>query len=133
MRNATSVERLSHFMFSVAGGHGLPGWGVECNTRIVVTAGMEIEMPLFNETSHIYDAREMSFLRSCFSHAAIILEESGKKYSSMDLSSSVLLLYERGLRDFAYITELASYLAHQRYRDRHNAAAALFPDENSPS
>lgn len=75
-------------------------------------------MPLFNEASRIYKPDEVNFLRSCFSHAAIILEESDRAYRPAELSAAIILLYESGLRDLHYIAELASRLAHKRQDDR---------------
>ena len=71
-------------------------------------------MPLFNEASHIYRPDEVDFMRRCFSHAAIILEESDHSYAETELSASIVLLYQGGLRDLHYIAELASRLAHRR-------------------
>lgn len=44
-------------------------------------------MPFFNEASRIYNPIEVNFMRSCFSHAAIMLEESDQDYSATDLAS----------------------------------------------
>ncbi|KAB2703090.1 hypothetical protein D7I41_12735 [Ochrobactrum sp. MH181795] len=77
-------------------------------------------MPLFNEASRIYNPLEVNFMRSCFSNAAIMLEESDRDYSPSELASSIIMLYESGLRDQLYICELAARLAHQRYQTRHD-------------
>lgn len=76
-------------------------------------------MPFFNEASRIYDPIEVNFMRSCFSNAAIILEESDHDYSAADLASCIILLYQSGLRDHAYLSELSARLAHQRFERRH--------------
>ncbi|HHV68481.1 hypothetical protein F9K88_13825 [Brucella intermedia] len=95
-------------------------------------------MPLFNEASRIYKPEEVTFMRSCFSHAAIILEESDREYAATDLSTAIIMLYQNGLRDLNYIAELASRLAHKRYQDRHaeTPAAAnlnIVPDSEASS
>ncbi|NNU63187.1 hypothetical protein D8666_21040 [Ochrobactrum soli] len=76
-------------------------------------------MPFFNEASRVYNTIEVTFLRSCYTNAAIILEESDQNYSAHELASCIILLYERGLRDQSYISELAANLAHLRYSRRH--------------
>ncbi|MBA8853511.1 hypothetical protein FHW20_004493 [Ochrobactrum intermedium] len=76
-------------------------------------------MPLFNEASRIYHPLEINFMRSCFSHAAIMLEESDQGYSAADLTSYIIMLYQSGLRDQSYICEIAARLAHQRFKRRH--------------
>ncbi|KAB2682925.1 MULTISPECIES: hypothetical protein [Brucella/Ochrobactrum group] len=95
-------------------------------------------MPLFNEASRIYKPEEVTFMRSCFSHAAIILEESDREYAAADLSTAIIMLYQNGLRDLNYIAELASRLAHKRYRDRHAEAPTaanlnILPDSEPSS
>ena len=77
-------------------------------------------MPLFNEANRIYDPLEVNFMRSCFSNAAIMLEESDHNYSASDLASCIIMLYESGLRDHGYLCELSARLAHQRYQRRHD-------------
>ncbi|KAB2788561.1 hypothetical protein F9K97_05635 [Brucella anthropi] len=77
-------------------------------------------MPFFNEASRIYNPIEVNFMRSCFSNAAIILEESDNNYSASDLASCVIMLYHSGIRDHAYLSELSARLAHQRYQKRHS-------------
>lgn len=77
-------------------------------------------MPLFNEASRIYSPSEVAFMRSCFGHAAIMLEESDQGYSRSELASCIILLYESGLRDHGYLCELSARLAHQRYQRRHD-------------
>jgi len=77
-------------------------------------------LPYFNEASRIYTSAEVNFLRSCFSNAAIILEESDRNYSAQELATGVLMLYEHGLRDRSYLSELAARLAHQKYNVRHS-------------
>ncbi|HBQ31569.1 MAG TPA: hypothetical protein DD739_02425 [Ochrobactrum anthropi] len=77
-------------------------------------------MPLFNEASRIYNPLEVNFMRSCFGNAAIMLEESDRNYSPSELASTIIMLYESGLRDQSYICELASRLAHQKYSRRHH-------------
>lgn len=102
-------------------------------------------MPLFNEASRIYNPLEVNFMRSCFSNAAIMLEESDRNYSPSELASGIIMLYESGLRDQSYICELAARLAHQRYQMRHDIhtipaanndgsapAASTVPTENDP-
>ncbi|WP_266031729.1 hypothetical protein [Brucella intermedia] len=74
-------------------------------------------MPLFNEASRIYHPLEVNFMRSCFSHAAIMLEESDQGYSAADLTSYIIMLYQSGLRDQSYICEIAARLAHHGSRD----------------
>lgn len=76
-------------------------------------------MPLFNEASRIYHPLEVNFMRSCFSHAAIMLEESDQGYSAADLTSYIIMLYQSGPRDQSYICEIAARLAHQRFERRH--------------
>lgn len=73
-------------------------------------------MPLFNEASRIYGPLEVNFMRSCFSNAAIMLEESGQDYSAADLASCILMFYQSGLRDHANLSELSARLAHQRFK-----------------
>ena len=95
-------------------------------------------MPLFNEASRIYKPEEVTFMRNCFSHAAIILEESDREYAAADLSSAIIMLYQNGLRDLNYIAELASRLAHKRHQDRHAEAPIaanlnILPDSDCPS
>jgi hypothetical protein len=72
-------------------------------------------MPLFNEASRIYNPSEVSFMRSCFGNAAILLEESDRGYSASELASCIMMLYESGLRDHGHLCELSASLAHQRY------------------
>ncbi|GAA5658436.1 MULTISPECIES: hypothetical protein [Brucella] len=76
-------------------------------------------MPLFNEASRIYNSLEVNFMRSCFSTAAIMLEESDQDYSAADLASCIVILYQSGLRDHGYLCELSARLAHQRFVRRH--------------
>ena len=95
-------------------------------------------MPLFNEASRIYKPEEVNFMRSCFSNAAIILEESDREYAATDLSSTIIMLYQNGLRDLTYIAELASRLAHKRYMERHPdtpvaANVNVLPGSKAPS
>lgn len=95
-------------------------------------------MPLFNEASRIYKPEEVNFMRSCFSNAAIILEESDREYAATDLSSTIIMLYQNGLRDLTYIAELASRLAHKRYMERHPntpvaANVKVLPGSKAPS
>jgi hypothetical protein len=77
-------------------------------------------LPYFNEASRIYTSAEVTFLRSCFSEAAIIIEESDHNYSAQELATSVIMLYEHGLRNKAYLCELAARLAHQKFNVRHS-------------
>ncbi|WP_235917017.1 hypothetical protein [Brucella anthropi] len=86
-------------------------------------------MPLFNEASRIYNPLEVNFMRSCFSNAAIMLEESDRTYSPSELASGIIMLYESGLRDQSYICELAARLAHQKYQKRHSKG--VYPVANS--
>lgn len=95
-------------------------------------------MPLFNEASRIYKPEEVNFMRSCFSNAAIILEESDREYAATDLSSAIVMLYQNGLRDLNYIAGLASGLAHKRYMERHPDAPVaanvnVLPGSKGPS
>lgn len=76
-------------------------------------------MPFFNEASRIYTLEEVKFMRRCYSDVAAVLEERGLEYAAVDLSSTIIMLYESGLRDLGYITELAARLAHQKYQFRH--------------
>ena len=78
----------------------------------------EVEMPFFNEASCIYTPKEVDFLRSCFTTAAIILEESGRPYSPSELAACVIKLYQCGLRERSQMMELAARLAHQKHRMR---------------
>ncbi|MEJ5018902.1 hypothetical protein WH297_04010 [Ochrobactrum vermis] len=102
-------------------------------------------MPLFNEASRIFSPLEVNFMRRCFSNAAIMLEESDRNYSPSELASSIIMLYESGLREQSYICELAARLAHQKYQKRQDiqsfpttnnngSALASYPvlDENDP-
>ena len=75
-------------------------------------------MPFFNEASRIYNTVEVTFLRGCYTNAAVFLEESDQNYSAHELASCIILLYERGLRDRSFISELAANLAHLRYNRR---------------
>ncbi len=84
----------------------------------------EPDMPFFNEASRIYNQIEVDFLRSCYTHAAIMLEESDRGYSGRDLASLTLLLYDSGLRDQNYITELAARLANKKFIDRRQKSMA---------
>lgn len=86
-------------------------------------------MPLFNEASRIYDSVEVNFMRSCFTHTVIILEESDQNYSATELAAYIMRLYASGLRDHSYLCELAADLAHQRYQTRHNIEP--YPSANS--
>ncbi|OIS92210.1 hypothetical protein [Brucella cytisi] len=86
-------------------------------------------MPFFNEASRIYTLEEVNFMRRCYSNAAATLEEDELDYAAVDLSSTILMLYESGLRDLSYITELAVRLAHQKYQFRHPNDS--FPAANS--
>ncbi|MEJ5018903.1 hypothetical protein WH297_04015 [Ochrobactrum vermis] len=86
-------------------------------------------MPFFNEASRIYTLEEVNFMRRCYSSAAATLEESELDYVAIDLSSTIVMLYESGLRDLGYITELAVRLAHQKYQFRHPHDS--FPAANS--
>lgn len=90
-------------------------------------------MPFFNEASRIYNPIEVNFMRSCFSNAAIILEESDKNYSPSELASSIIMLYESGLRDQSYICELSARLAHQRYLARRGKLPASNDNGNMPT
>ncbi|KAB2784593.1 hypothetical protein F9K97_16595 [Brucella anthropi] len=81
-------------------------------------------MPLFNEASRIYSSVEVNFMRSCFAQSAIILEESDRSYSATELAECIIRLYESGLRDLNYISELAARLAHSRFEIRHHDFAA---------
>ncbi|MDX4075567.1 hypothetical protein [Brucella sp. NBRC 113783] len=78
----------------------------------------EVEMAFFNEASCIYTPNEVDFLRSCFTTAAIILEESGRPYSPSELAACVIKLYQCGLRERSQLMELAARLAHQKNRVR---------------
>ena len=80
-------------------------------------------MPFFNEASRIYTPIEVDFLRSCFTNAAVMLEESDRNYSASELASCVMMLYEHGLRDRTYLSELAARLAHQKFNVRHDMTA----------
>ncbi|MEJ5019361.1 hypothetical protein WH297_06355 [Ochrobactrum vermis] len=86
-------------------------------------------MPFFNEASRIYTLEEVNFMRRCYSNAAAKLEEGELDYVAVDLSSTIVMLYESGLRDLGYITELAVRLAHQKYQFRHPYDS--FPAANS--
>lgn len=76
-------------------------------------------MPLFNEAHRIYHPDEINFLRSCYLKAATNLEEQGRDYCASELASCIMMLYESGLRNAAYVSELAARLAYQRYKKRH--------------
>ncbi|OIS90242.1 hypothetical protein [Brucella cytisi] len=86
-------------------------------------------MPLFSEASRIYTLEEVNFLRRVHSDAAKLLRTSDREYAEIDLSSTIIMLYESGLRDLGYITELAARLAHQKYQFRHPNDS--FPAANS--
>lgn len=47
-------------------------------------------MPFFNEASRIYMPAEVDFLRSCFTNAAVLLEQSDRNYSGSELASCIL-------------------------------------------
>ena len=89
-------------------------------------------MPLFNEASRIYHPLEVNFMRSCFSQAAIMLEESDQDYSAADLASCITRLYQSGLRDHAYLRELSARLAHQRFDRRHEIEQCPAANSNGP-
>ncbi len=76
-------------------------------------------MPLFNGASRIYHPLEVNFMCSCFNHAAVMLEESDQDYSSADLASCIIMLYQSGMRDQSHICLLAARLTHQRRMRRH--------------
>jgi len=86
-------------------------------------------MPFFSEASRIYNPIEVNFMRSCFSQAAIMLEESDQDYSAADLASYIIMLYQSGLRDQSYICEIAARLAHQRFERRY--AIELYTANNN--
>jgi len=90
-------------------------------------------MPLFNEASRIYNPIEVNFMRSCFSQAAIMLEESDQDYSAADLASCIIMLYQSGLRDHAYLSELSARLAHQRFERRHAIEQCPAANNNGPT
>ena len=75
-------------------------------------------MPLFSEAHRIYHPDEINFMGSCYSKALINLEERARGYCASELASCIILLYESGLRNAAYVSELAASLAHQRYEKR---------------
>ncbi|MGH6774037.1 MULTISPECIES: hypothetical protein [Brucella] len=77
-------------------------------------------MPLFNEASRIYNPLEVNFMCSCFSNAAIMLERATAAILRQNWHPASIMLYESGLRDQSYISELAARLAHQRYQTRHD-------------
>ena len=85
---------------------------------------METDIPFFNEASRIYSSVEVTFMRSCFAQSAIILEESDRAYSANELAERIIRLYESGLRDLNYISELAARLAHSRFELRPDDFAA---------
>ena len=90
-------------------------------------------MPLFNEASRIYNPLEVNFMRSCFSNAAIMLEESDQDYVAADLASYIIMLYQSGLRDQSYICEIAARLAHQRFERRHAIEPCPAANNNGPT
>ncbi|NYD84292.1 hypothetical protein [Brucella intermedia] len=90
-------------------------------------------MPLFNEASRIYHPLEVNFMRSCFSHAAIMLEEKDQSYSAADLASCIFMLYQSGLRDRAYLSVLSARLAHQRFERRHAIEQCPAANNNGPA
>nr|WP_313012367.1 hypothetical protein [Brucella intermedia] len=90
-------------------------------------------MPFFSETSRIYNPIEVNFMRSCFSNAAIMLEESDQDYSAADLTSCIIMLYHSGLRDHAYLSELSARLAHQRFEKRHAIEQYPAANNNGPT
>ncbi|MGU3400424.1 hypothetical protein ACLBWS_11885 [Brucellaceae bacterium D45D] len=81
-------------------------------------------MPLFNEASRIYTPAEINVMRDCFSQAVIFLKESNSAYSKAELATSIIKLYESGLRDAAYIAQLSARLAHSKFRADYNGDAA---------
>ncbi len=89
-------------------------------------------MPFCSEASRIYNPIEVNFMRSCFSHAAITLEESDQDYSAADLASCIIMLYHSGLRDHAYLSELSARLAHQRFERRHEIEQCPAANSNGP-
>ncbi|KAB2712752.1 hypothetical protein F9K88_07265 [Brucella intermedia] len=89
-------------------------------------------MPFFSEASRIYNPIEVNFMRSCFSHASTILEESDQDYSAADLASCTIMLYHSGLRDHAYLSELSARLAHQRFERRHEIEQCPAANSNGP-
>lgn len=76
-------------------------------------------MPLFSEASRIYAPSEVNLLRSCFARSAILLEEGGHAYVAAELAGCIVRLYESGLRDMEYISELAARLAHSKFDPSH--------------
>jgi len=78
----------------------------------------ETIMPLFNEAHRIYHPDEINFLRSCYSKAAMNLENQGRDYCASELASCIMMLYESGLRNAAYVSEMAARLAYQRSKKR---------------
>jgi len=68
-------------------------------------------MPLFNQVSQVYAPKELDIMRQCFSRAAIMLEESGRNYEESELATTVLRLYDRGMRDVDGLSELAARLS----------------------
>ncbi|GAA5542967.1 MULTISPECIES: hypothetical protein [Brucella/Ochrobactrum group] len=75
-------------------------------------------MPLFNEASRIYAPGEVDLMRRCFTEASEKLEAGGNAYSASDLASSIISLYQSGLRNQTYIADLAAGIASARYLSR---------------
>jgi len=68
-------------------------------------------MPLFNQSSKVYAPDELEAMRSCFSVASIMLEESGRDYDEAHLAETIVKLYDGGLRDMEKWAELAARIA----------------------
>ncbi|MBA8840865.1 hypothetical protein [Ochrobactrum sp. RH2CCR150] len=72
-------------------------------------------MPLFNEASRIYGPEEVELMRRCFAQANEKLEQAESKFSASNLASSIVRLYQSGLRDETYIVDLAAGIASARF------------------
>ncbi|WP_449415154.1 hypothetical protein [Ochrobactrum teleogrylli] len=86
-------------------------------------------MPFFSEGSRIYTIEDVNFMRRIYSDAVVLLDESEREYVGIDLSGTIIMLYESGLRDLGYMSELAAKLTHQKYQFRH--PEDHFPAANS--
>ncbi|MBA8840870.1 hypothetical protein [Ochrobactrum sp. RH2CCR150] len=89
-------------------------------------------MPLFHEASRIYSQIEVDFMRRCYALASIVLEETNHAYSGRDLASTILLLYDSGLRDYNYIVELSALLSRKKFAGRHPQSSDAASSNASP-
>ena len=71
-------------------------------------------MPYFNRTSHIYSPDEVNILRSCLERSASLLKATHTHYDEDELATTVIRLYDSGLRDLDHLVELAAQMVTSR-------------------